>query len=303
MTDQRTKPNSKPKTALAWRDIIDCPPDRFALPEDGRQSKHLCKCRKALAVVIARYAKADGSNAFPSASSMMKATGSSRATTFRLLSDLKTLGVMTDGDLSYRNTRTRVIHVPPVSSSIPDPSHLQEPPVSSSTPTCPIFGNDPSHLQTPPVSSSSVPVSSSRQTHNTTNHHTNHQNQSPSEPLKVSGGSVGPSEEVNFGMLLTALKELAKFNGMVCAASMVEDQIQLTLDAGQVESVDQWRKGIIRREREIQRDLTNGERKFTSPHLWTLRDVWILTGRFGAQNFGVKSGSIAAELNAEEESR
>ena len=131
-------PTSKRKksTTRCLLDITDTPPSAFALPDDGRKATHLQMERKAVASQIARYANADGTQAYPSVATMMKATGRSRATIFRILKDLRTLGVLRDGDIhEFHKTRVRTLDVQrlrPVSDSPHDPSQIHGSPVSGS---------------------------------------------------------------------------------------------------------------------------------------------------------------------------
>jgi hypothetical protein len=116
------------------RDVVDLPPSAFALPGDGRQRNHLCRQRKVLAVVVARYANGDGSGAYPAAQTVGKATGYHRSTVFRPLKDLQEL--VTDGRLEcYRGGRDRTLRVArmqAVASSPVSESHLRDSGVASS---------------------------------------------------------------------------------------------------------------------------------------------------------------------------
>jgi hypothetical protein len=137
------RPSSAPIRCL--RDVVDLPPSAFALDDDGRQARHLCDRRKALAVIMARYANADGGGAYPAAKTLAKAMGRGRATVFRLLGDLRTLGFMSDGQLAwFRGPRKRTLHVAKMKaagvSSSPE-SHLRDPGVSSSPPESHLRGS------------------------------------------------------------------------------------------------------------------------------------------------------------------
>jgi hypothetical protein len=124
------------KPIRCLRDVVDLPPSAFALRGDGRQQKHLCRQRKALTVILARYANADGSGAYPAAQTVGKAMGCHRSTVFRLLKDLQELGFETDGRLvCYRGGRDRTLHVArmqAVASSPGSESHLRGSGVASS---------------------------------------------------------------------------------------------------------------------------------------------------------------------------
>ena len=151
MTTAKQQPKTK-DTTRCMRDVQDLAPSTFALPDDGRQTKHLQRQRKALAMGLARHANADGTQAYPAINTLMKSMGCSRSTIFRLLDDLKTLGFLQDGDIhGLRKTRVRTLDVQRMTgqsvSSSDDPSHLRK--------------DDLSHLHGSPVSSSRVPVSSS----------------------------------------------------------------------------------------------------------------------------------------------
>lgn len=145
-----TKRKSRKDTNRAMRDVSDLPPTTFALPDDGRQAKHLQRQRKEVAVQIAKHANADGTQSYPAITTLMKPMGCSRATIFRLLADLRTLGFLHDGDIhGFRKTRIRTLDLrkmAPVASSQEDPSHLDE--------------DDPSHLQDDPSQVQEAPVSS-----------------------------------------------------------------------------------------------------------------------------------------------
>ena len=145
-------------------DVTDLRPSAFAHPRDGRQRKHLCSLRKAVAGVLARYANRDGSSSYPKVTTIANAVGCDRATVFRLLKDLRELGFLTDGKLAWRRgPRKRTLHVAKmqaalepdlfsvgVASSPGSESHLRNVEVASSP------GSE-SHLR-------NVGVASSRQT-------------------------------------------------------------------------------------------------------------------------------------------
>jgi hypothetical protein len=93
-------------------DVLDIPPSAFALPCDGRQEKHLCRQRKAMAEQVARRANSDGTGARPEVETMAKGIGCSLATAFNLLRDLDNLGFVTPGKLAKsRGPRFRTVHV------------------------------------------------------------------------------------------------------------------------------------------------------------------------------------------------
>ena len=159
---------SKKDTTRGMRDVSDLPPSTFALPDDGRQAKHLQRQRKEVAVQLAKPANADGTNSYSSAGTMAKAMGCHRTTIFRLLKDLKTLGflhgdklhgfyktVVRDLDISYMKTVASPVASSPDSPvlSSESPVASSQPPVASSPNTRSIFEGHPSYLHTSPVAS------------------------------------------------------------------------------------------------------------------------------------------------------
>jgi Helix-turn-helix domain len=125
----------KAKPIRCLMDATDLPPSAFALPDDGRQQKHLCMARKSLCIALARHANADGSNCFPSKTTLGKSTGFSPRTIARLFNDLAALGFLSNGDVHpvFRTTmRTLTLPKGAVSSSEEGPCHLREGAVSSS---------------------------------------------------------------------------------------------------------------------------------------------------------------------------
>ena len=140
----------KGKAIRCLIDVADLPPSAFALDGDGRQGKHLQRQRKALAILLARTANADGTSIFPSVPTLAEKMGCHRATIFRLMADLEKLKLITNGGLhKFYKTRERVMHVSalaPVASSEVAPVASSLAPVASS----PL-----------PVASSLAPVASS----------------------------------------------------------------------------------------------------------------------------------------------
>lgn len=134
----------KDKAIRCLLDVVDLPPQSFAMAEDGRQKSHLSRQRKALVVILAKYANPDGTRCFPSAKTMATAMGLSARTVFRLLDDLRTLGFMNDGGYhAIHKTRIRALNVSKMT------------PVPSSPSTC-------DNLEPSPVPSSRGPVTSSQ---------------------------------------------------------------------------------------------------------------------------------------------
>jgi hypothetical protein len=168
------KDDGDPRPIRCLRDVVDLPPGAFALPGDGRQAKHLRSLRKDLAVVIARYANPDGSGAYPAVETLTKATGQHRATVFRLLSDLRALGFLSDGkQVGPRGSRMRVLNVVKMRSAVlaPEPHLRDRAEVASSHEAVGQNRAPESHLHDlgvasshPEVASSRAEVSSSRQT-------------------------------------------------------------------------------------------------------------------------------------------
>lgn len=145
------KPQIKIRCLL---DAVDLPPSSFALPGDGRQRAHLCLKRKVLVTALARYANPDGTSCYPSVPTLKESTEMSKRTIYRLLGDLRSLGILSDGDLHpYYKTRVRSLNLPvpssPDSTAAPVPSSA--PRVPSSASTCAIFEGS-------PVPSSQAPV-------------------------------------------------------------------------------------------------------------------------------------------------
>jgi hypothetical protein len=84
------------KSTRCVRDLRDAPFEEFRLPDEGRQWKSNARNRQALANFLATYADGDGTRIFPSAETMTKHFGWGRATTFRLLADLRALQLLGD---------------------------------------------------------------------------------------------------------------------------------------------------------------------------------------------------------------
>lgn len=130
------------------KDISRLPPGVFSLPEDGRKWKHLQRERKEVAVQLATYADADGTEIYPAAETLVTPSGLSRATIFRRLDDLRRLGFLTDGEIhSYYKTRKRWLNMGKIATATA--AFYLRPPVSPSQ---------------APVSSSRSPVSKESET-------------------------------------------------------------------------------------------------------------------------------------------
>jgi hypothetical protein len=153
-----TTPNNPANSIKCLIDAVDLPPSAFALPDDGRQRSHLCAKRKALVTALARYANPNGTSCHPSITTLRKITEIPRSTLFRYLSDLRTLGILMDGNLHpYFKTRIRALMLPVPSSAAPRPIFEESPvpssslPVPSSAGTRPIFTRTRTALDLPPT--------------------------------------------------------------------------------------------------------------------------------------------------------
>src|SRR6266404_1891505 len=88
--------SDKTKSVRCIRDLREFPPNSYRLPGDGRKWKSLCKDRRAIANHIATYANGDGTSITAGINRWVKEMGVSRATIFRRLDDLRTLGLLRD---------------------------------------------------------------------------------------------------------------------------------------------------------------------------------------------------------------
>ena len=94
------------------RDLRNVPLDKYRLPKEGRKWKTIARQRMALAEWLATHGDADGSRIYPGEKSMTCHFGWSRATTFRLLKDLKKLHLLeSKGLTSERGTRVRSMNL------------------------------------------------------------------------------------------------------------------------------------------------------------------------------------------------
>jgi hypothetical protein len=84
------------KSVHCVRDLRDATLEEFKLPNDKRQWKSLARNRQSLANFLATYADGDGSRVCPSVETMTEHFGWHRATTFRLLADLRALQLLSD---------------------------------------------------------------------------------------------------------------------------------------------------------------------------------------------------------------
>jgi hypothetical protein len=121
------------------RDIRDFPPSAYRLPADGRQSKHQCQQRRALAVELATYANGDGSSIKLSVKTLADHLGKSPRAIHDLLDDLSELGLLENKELcGFMKPRERVLNIPAFKTKI---AYVQSstPHVQSSAPTCAIL--------------------------------------------------------------------------------------------------------------------------------------------------------------------
>jgi hypothetical protein len=86
----------KLKSVHCVRDLRNAPLEEYKFPDDGRTWKHVARNRQALANFLATFADGDGSRIFPTVETMTKHFGWSRATTFRLLADLRALNLLSE---------------------------------------------------------------------------------------------------------------------------------------------------------------------------------------------------------------
>jgi hypothetical protein len=139
----------KGKAIRCMVDVAGIPPSRFALPDDGRQQKHLCQQRWRLAVILARRADADGTDTYQSLRTLSALTEIPHRTLCRLLEDLRQLGVVEDHGYHPKfGTRIRSLHPEKLSQTLVPSSGADDGGlVPSSEGSCAIFGEDLCHLQ------------------------------------------------------------------------------------------------------------------------------------------------------------
>jgi hypothetical protein len=89
--------------------LRDVPPERYRLPDDGRQWKHVCVQRQRLAFFLSTYADPDGTSVMPGVESKMcPFMGLTRRAVQYLLDDLKALGFLVDcGKSRFQGTTDR----------------------------------------------------------------------------------------------------------------------------------------------------------------------------------------------------
>jgi hypothetical protein len=93
---ERSASPSPSSSVKLSRDLRVIPVDKYRLPRDGRKWKGAALQRMQLAEWLSTYGDGDGSRIYPSVQTMCDHFGLSRATIFRLLADLKDLGLLED---------------------------------------------------------------------------------------------------------------------------------------------------------------------------------------------------------------
>ena len=108
MSEKKTEKKSQKCT----QDIRKTPPARYALPTDGRKVVSLCNERWMVMLFLSSYAHGDGTAIKVSVPTISAAMGWSKRTTQRRLKELRTLGVLSDGDIDgIFHTRVRTIDI------------------------------------------------------------------------------------------------------------------------------------------------------------------------------------------------
>jgi hypothetical protein len=118
----------------------------------------------------------------------------------------------------------------------------------------------------------------------------------PPEPL-------APPEPVTVESLKALLREKARLGTDLQNEWQLSQLIQGAIDIGRVTAY-QWIVEILRINAEIRQALSEGKRgAWKIPELWNMQDLWLLTARFGFENYGVSHCSAikAGWLKANEE--
>ena len=155
------KKKNTPKPAIRCaQDLADVPFQALRLPDDGRKWQALCWMRRAVLQRLSLAANQNGASISLSVDRIANAVGISRATTFRRLDDLRTLGFMQDGELNprYHWTRIRRIDVARVLETV----KLSKAPVSDSK--APISDSPATRLRLPDDPSQIAPDPTEEQT-------------------------------------------------------------------------------------------------------------------------------------------
>lgn len=130
MTQKKSKTKN---TQRCTQDIRSIPPARYALPEDGRKAAALCKERWMLMMLLSTWANPDGSGIMKGVPTLAKTLRWSQRTIQRRLKDLRTLGVLVDGEIDGTyHTRTRSIDIGRVTDSTETPVTDSRTPVTDS---------------------------------------------------------------------------------------------------------------------------------------------------------------------------
>jgi CHC2 zinc finger len=93
-------------------DFRKLPLETFRLAEDKRKVKHLWLERRTIAIELAGYANADGTQIHVSAETIVAHTGLSRATVFRRLDDLTALGILESKHRGFNQSAARTLRIP-----------------------------------------------------------------------------------------------------------------------------------------------------------------------------------------------
>lgn len=151
MTTTKKLPHDATRALI---DVTGLPPQVFTIPTDSktRKAKHLQRTRKDVAVQLARRSDADGTNAFPSVQTIATATGCSARTVFNALEDLRTLKVLTDGEIhGHHKTRIRSLDIAALMKLAGSPVQDSKAPVQDRQ-------DDPCRIDAAPVQDSQAPV-------------------------------------------------------------------------------------------------------------------------------------------------
>jgi hypothetical protein len=117
--------------------LRDVPPERYRLPDDGRQWKHVCVQRQRLAFFLSTYADPDGTSVMPGVESRMcPHMGLKRRAVQYLLDDLKALGFLVDcGKSRFQGTMDRKLLLGAIVQSSDSVQSSEVSMVQSSAPT------------------------------------------------------------------------------------------------------------------------------------------------------------------------
>src|SRR5919109_5035560 len=114
------------------RRLGNVPPSAYALPDDGRQQRHLCHARRELMRELSDFANPDGTSVCPSSARLGRRLGCSEKTVDRLMADLVRLGAISNhGWHPTFKTRMRSINLAWISANSPGTSSPDSPGTSS----------------------------------------------------------------------------------------------------------------------------------------------------------------------------